>query len=179
MKYSSRNTLNTISADLSIIVKNQCTKIIKKIAQEYDLDEEVLINKYLPKEIFECTTTHKKKRKKTILKDEEQCLARKQDGLRCTRRRKKDSITACILEFCGKHQSGQIPFGRVDDLKLENNYFKTKKTDKQVKVLKQLINGKEYYIDSNNIVYNLEGTKIIGKKHKNTILYATTTTTTI
>ena len=116
---------------------------------------------------FECAK--QKKRKKTILKDSEQCLARKQDGMRCSRRKKKDKLTNKYSDFCGKHQSG-VPFGRIDDLKLEGNFFKTLEKDTSIKVKDDIIDGKEYLIDYNNIVYNKEGTLILGKKRHNKLI---------
>ena len=86
----------------SITDKN-LLEIFKDISEEFDIHYDKLKNYAYPK-FFK----KKKKRKKTILKEGERCMARKQDGEQCTRR-KKDTH-----EYCGKHIKNR-PYGRIDN----------------------------------------------------------------
>lgn len=160
--------LNSISADVAQVVQYHTEKILAKVCKEYNLDINEIYDKFLSDKVFH---NIKKKRKKTILKNEEQCLARKQDGLRCTRRRKRDNKTGKILDFCGKHLNNSS-FGRVDDINLENNFFKTHDNDPTIKVMEICINGQQFFIDCNDILYNKEQNLIIGKynRKKNKII---------
>ena len=78
-------------------------------------------------------------------------MARKADGQQCTRRR-KDST-----EFCGKH-SGTLKFGRIDD------EDKLSKNENFVQCSAIQIDGTDYLIDKNNVVYsyNIDNPTIVG-----------------
>lgn len=98
---------------------------------------------------------HKKQnKKKTILSKEERCNARKQDGLQCSRRKKGTH------DFCGKHIKNR-PYGTFN-IQIDKN---------NIPVNKYSHNNKDYYIDSNNILYNSDCTCIIGKLLKNNEIY--------
>ena len=83
-------------------------------------------------------------------------MARKADGHQCTRRRKDGT------EFCGKH-SNNLKFGRIDD------EDKLSKNDNFIKCSAIQINGKDYLIDDNKIVYsyNIDVPTIIGGLDEN------------
>lgn len=93
-------------------------------------------------------------RKKNKVSPNDLCRARKQDGERCTRR-KKDGI-----EFCGKHINNRR-YGCYDD---NNNIVDH---NKLINLKKILIKNEYYYIDENNILYNISSKKgmytIVGK----------------
>ena len=134
--------------------------IITDIASNHSgLDCQKLINKYCNNQIVvskntKVTKQHKRKRKKnTILKKNELCMARKADGFQCTRRRKEG------LEFCGKHNKN-LKFGRVD----EDEKFTD--TNKYIKTTKHKINGNDYLIDDNDLVYSIDidQPNILGKR---------------
>jgi hypothetical protein len=102
--------------------------------------------------------TKKKKRKKNKqLSKDELCMAKKADGCQCTRRRKDTN------EYCGKHL-GNLKFGRIDD----DEKYKDK--EKYIKTMHEKINGNDYLVDENNVVYSFDknnptvlGAKIDGK----------------
>ena len=125
----------------SITDKN-LLEIFKDISETFDISYEKLKNEFFHK-IFK----RKKKRKKTILKEGERCMARKQDGEQCTRR-KKDTH-----EYCGKHIKNR-PYGRIDNN--DNNRIKVK-NKKEI----------EYLIDDDKIIYNLSGNTVIGRLKEN------------
>jgi len=121
------------------ITEKKITNIFKELSDNHNIPfEEFKI--YLQK-IF-----GKKKRKKTQLQDFERCMARKQDGFQCSRRRKKNN------EYCGKHIKNR-PYGRIDN---END-------KESIPVKNIVIEDKEYLIDNNKIVFNLNGDMIVGK----------------
>jgi hypothetical protein len=149
-------TTETIISGLNNIFNNEIKNILDSISEEYNLDKTKLYDKYLNKNIADSEIkieVKKKKRKKiTKLNNDELCMARKADGLQCTRRRKD------TLEFCGKHCKN-LKFGRIDDkTKYSNNkeFLKTRE---------EKIDGKNYLIDDKNIVYNydINNPIIIGK----------------
>ena len=77
------------------------------------------------------------------------CIAIKQDGERCTRSCKKNSV------YCGKH------------IKLDKQQNKD-----EILTWEEYIEGNKYLVDSENYVYikNGEGAEIVGKKNKNKIV---------
>ena len=78
----------------------------------------------------------------------------------CTRRRKDN------LEFCGKHTNNK-KYGRIDDY--SNIIDKLAEDDNYIMTWIEEFNGKEYLVDSNNIVYTKDVSSpiIIGKKLTN------------
>ena len=128
-------------------------------------------------------------RKKTVLKYDERCKARKQDGTQCSRRHKANE------SFCGKHIHNQkygifelsspktVMSRQVKHKSKNQTSKKSKKLEKNsdILTLKSVqIKDKYYYIDKNNILYNPEPVnglyEIIGKltdNIKNDIYYAT------
>ena len=126
------------------ITEKKIINIFQKLAADYNIESDELKQKYLPK-FFS-----KKKRKKTKLEDFERCMARKQDGFQCSRRRKTQN------EYCGKHIISR-PYGRIDNKKDKNC----------ISVKNIVIEDTEHLIDNNNIVFNLDGDIIIGKLMNN------------
>ena len=107
----------------------------------------------------------KRRRIKNIVPFHERCMAKRANGVQCTRRRKAD------CSFCGTHVKNQ-PHGIV-----ELNEDHTKSEYKQVIIRTQDINGILYYIDDDGNVYhgkdimnNSENPRIIAKyvHHKET-----------
>lgn len=151
-------SINTESViiGLNTIFNSELKLILEKISVEYSIDKDKLYEKYLDKDISKSEIKiefKKKKRKKNVkLCKNELCMARKADGLQCTRRRKD------ALEFCGKHNKN-LKFGRIDD--------KTKYSDNKefLKTREIKIEGKNYLINDKNIVFNydIDNPMIIGK----------------
>ena len=77
------------------------------------------------------------------------CIAIKQDGERCTRSCKKNSV------YCGKH------------IKLDKRHNKD-----EILTWEEYIDGDKYLIDSENYIYikNGDGAEVVGKKVKNKIV---------
>lgn len=98
----------------------------------------------------------KKTRKKTIISMEERCKAIINNGKQCSRRKKYHN-------FCGKHKLKQ-PFGIVSDLNINNfNFISQQMNPNFIEVKKFKYKNTEYLIDKHNIIFNKEGTKIIGR----------------
>ena len=119
--------------------------IMSKIAKDFDLDYNGLLT-YINNSNIK--SIYNSKNSTNII-----CKARKQDGLRCTRRCKDGG------DFCGKHINHQ-KYGCVkeitgDDIELDEITYKEN----------------IYYIDVDNIAYSKiipdNKFKIIGKKMKN------------
>lgn len=117
-------------------------KILEEISSTYKIDYNELSTKFLSGD--NCKVSVKETRKKQKITDEQQCQAIKQDGQRCTRRHKPG------CKYCGKHENS------INE-KEKNDYIATKR---------ELINGIEYLVDKDNIIYrdNIENPEIIGKK---------------
>ena len=122
------------------ITNKKIIGLFREIATNYHISFEDLKSNYYHR-IFK----EKKKRKKTILKPHEQCMARKQDGFQCSRRRKSDT------DYCGKHIKKR-QYGRIDNTEQQT-----------INVKNIVINDNEYLIDNDNIIYNLSKTIILGK----------------
>lgn len=146
-------TIENISRDIISLYSDNLKNILINISKEYDIDKNVLLSKYLK---FD-NLRSKKKKKKTELLPSCLCMARKQDGNQCTRRRKQGG------EFCGKHIKNR-KYGRIDDN--SNIVGKLAEDDNYIMTWVEIFNGKEYLVDTNNVVYtkNISSPKIIGKK---------------
>mgnify|MGYP001383148925 CR=1 FL=1 len=120
---------------------NKMKNVLEEISSSYDIDFNELANKFLSDNHFKNT---KEPRKKQKITEEQQCQAIKQDGQRCTRRHKPG------CKYCGKHE-------KTNNEKEKDDYIATKR---------EMINGIEYLVDKDNIVYrdNIENPEIIGKK---------------
>lgn len=134
------------------IVNNELTIILTKIAEDFNINKELLLKTYINSNLT------KKKRKKNKIDSNKICMARKQDGNRCTRRKKEG------CDYCGKHIHKR-KFGRIDEecthlvknLSSDDNFIMTSI---------EIFDNEEYLIDENNIVYtkNISAPTIIGKK---------------
>ena len=116
--------------------------MLEQISSTYDIDYNELATKFLSNHIKNTNT--KEPRKKQKITEEQQCKAMKQDGERCTRRHKPG------CNYCGKHEKSK----------------KEKEKDDYIATKREIINGIEYLVDKDNIVYrdNIENPEIIGKK---------------
>lgn len=83
----------------------------------------------------------KRKRVKNTIPTQIRCCAKRANGEQCTRRKKSDQ------DFCGTHCKG-IPYGKIDNNKITENFIKQKK------IWIQDIKGIQYYIDDEGNVYN-------------------------
>ena len=91
---------------------------------------------------LENTDAKKKKRAKNVIETEERCQALRANKTQCTRR-KKDG---CV--FCGTHAKG-TPYGIIElDVVV--------KTNKNLQVFTQEIQGILYYVDNAGNIYDTE-----------------------
>ena len=163
--------LNEISRDIGDIIKKKINDVIFAIALDYNLDEQELSSKYLPKNQIILDDTKTKRKRKLIPKDD-CCVGRKQFGDQCTRRKKDNS------EFCGSHMKS-LPYGRIDDSqdflckikgkrgRKKKNIYQNNNDYIETWVDNDLKTDKEYLIDKNDNVY-FEG-NLVGKKNRNTL----------
>ncbi len=150
--------IDDISKYLGSVLQDHTKKILTEISSKYGIDKEELFSSYINSDILKSTHTVKKKRKKTSCNETGcLCMARKQDGNQCTRR-KKDN-----LDYCGKHINNR-KYGRIDDH--SNIVDKLAEDDNYIMTWIEEFDGKEYLVDSNNIIYtkDVSSPVIIGKK---------------
>ena len=102
----------------------------------------------------------RKKRKRRILNPGDICMARKQDGKQCTRRRKSH------FEYCGKHMHSR-KFGRIDDPTFCSSRKSSKHITNRILTWVELFGDTEYLVDEHDIVYtnNVQAPTIIGKRY--------------
>jgi len=108
----------------------------------------------------------KKTRKKNIIPCTERCKAIINNGKQCSRRKKYN-------DFCGKHKLKQH-FGVINTYSNISNLItdNPKENNKNFLEVKQFkYNDTEYLIDNNKIIFNREGTEIIGKLNENNEIY--------
>ena len=113
--------------DITVALADKYHKIFRdilvNIASRKLIDEDELLENYLPskgffnKETNEIVQKKKKKSNRRRLPDNERCLGRKIDCTQCTRKRKDGSL------FCISHQKN-LPNGKVGD---EGECFNKKK----------------------------------------------------
>lgn len=129
--------------------------MLDNIASEYNLSASALKDKYIHQNNVDFNIFAPKKRprkkNKQVTKDE-LCMARKADSCQCTRRRKPGS------DYCGKHINN-LKHGRIDDNEEYSN------NDKFIHCSITTINGKQYLMDQNDIIYtnDVENPTILGK----------------
>jgi hypothetical protein len=108
---------------------------------------------------FELTKSdfQKRKRAKNIIPQQEKCIAKRANGVQCTRRRKQSDVL-----MCGTHLKG-TPHGVCSDNDTHNtndtnvNYAqKNILQTTKVEIWIQEIKGINYYIDNVNNVYRTE-----------------------
>lgn len=136
--------LSSINKKVQNIVNEEIINVLNKISSKYDIP------------FNELQTTISNNNNNC-----NKCLARKQDGLQCTRNKKNNS------DYCGKHINNR-KYGRIDD---NNN-----KDQKYEKTHIEMINGNNYLIDEDNYVYtnNIENPKLIGIKENGIIKFLET-----
>lgn len=127
------------------IFNTHVESILKNISEEYNLNLDNLRHKYIDNNEIDLNVFNKKRarKKNKVVKKEELCMARKADMQQCTRRRKPGS------EFCGKH-CGCLKHGRIDDSEEYTD------NDKFIKCQLTNIEGKDYLIDNNNMIYTTD-----------------------
>lgn len=146
---------------LTVIFNNKLKHILNEISVNYNINIDTLVQKYCEPNLsisdLALPIKKKKRKKNRILDKNELCMAKKADGHQCTRRRKDGK------EFCGKHMNN-LKFGRIDDDDKYND------TSKYIKTTQEKIDGVDYLVDSNNVVYSFDknnptiiGSKVNGK----------------
>ena len=145
-----------INDAINNIVNNKIKAVLKDLCHK----NKTLLYSELVK--LYCSNTKKSSVKK-VVKLGDQCMAKKADGLQCTRRRKTKDKEGNLIdsptEYCGKHLKGR-KFGRVDD------DIRFKDTTKYLKTCRQNIGGEYYLVDDHSRVftYNKDHPILLGKK---------------
>ena len=152
-------SLEDINKSILSLYSQKLKSVLEDISSNHNIKKETLFNKYLD---FESLKTTKKRKKKNV-KSCDICMARKQDGNQCTRRKKDGQ------EYCGKHIKNR-KYGRIDDN--SNILDKLADDDNYIMTWIETFNGQEYLVDSNNIVYtkNIENPSIVGRKISDGVL---------
>tara|TARA_B110000879_G_C10969103_1_gene430700 strand:- start:42 stop:605 length:564 start_codon:yes stop_codon:yes gene_type:complete len=157
---------NIIVDGINNIINKRLEAVFKDLCKTHDnLDYQTLVKQY-------CKTTTKKKYKKNVVDKCLLCMAKKADGLQCTRRRKVKDINGNIItppiEYCGKHIKS-IKYGRIDDDE------KFKDTSRYIKTVRENIDGEYYLVDEKDRVYsyNKEHPLLLGKKVNNKLILLT------
>jgi len=132
------------------------SRVFEDIEKQYEIPKNELEERYLIGNPIEIISEPKTKKSKPIEK-ELCCLARKQDGGQCTRRRKDNE------EYCGKHAI-QRKYGRVDDNEVICTTETTHIPEDKVATWEIKFGDKTYLRDINSVVYDKD--KIIGKLAK-------------
>ena len=134
--------LNSLNKKINNIINSEFNNYIDKVSKKYNIPV---------KELHQLVNTNNNNCK---------CLARKQDGLQCTRNRKFNE------DYCGKHINNR-KFGRIDDNNNNDNI-----DNNLVKTCIEKINVENYLIDSDNYVYtnNIENPILIGRKENNSLV---------
>lgn len=150
-------TINPIMpSDLFKIIQDEIDNILKKICVDYQLDIDTVSKKYNMDVTKIGIKLGVKKRNRRVLPTHLQCMGRKLDGKQCTRGRKDNS------EYCKSHMN-KLPYGRIDDeFKLKEPLKrgrKRKSSSKEVEYVFthiEVINGENYLVDTNNLVYSFD-----------------------
>lgn len=129
--------MNNLAQKITTVFNDSIRHMLDDISEHYKISKDELYLKYLD-------TNNKI--------NNNLCMAKKQDLLQCTRKKKSG------FEFCGKHNKNQ-KFGRIDDKMKEesSDYIVTNK---------ETFGQGEFYVDKDNIVYDIinDVPQIIGKK---------------
>ena len=154
-------TNESIMNGLNSMFNKKLKEILLNISQKYSIDEGQLLDSYLDNNINTNETSSVASKKKKIKKTNtiDLCVARKADGRQCSRKKKNTN------EYCGKHSSN-LKYGRMDDTE-DSNGVKYAENDKYIMTWHENIDGVDYLVDSNNIVYSyhMENPVILGKKN--------------
>lgn len=147
--------MDDISKYLISIYNVELEKILLNISDEYNIDKDELFGKYIQNNNCSLPSKPYLKKNKNISTI---CIARKQDGNQCTRRKKG------LSDYCGKHIKNN-KCGRVDDH--SNIVDKLANDDNYIMTWVETINGIDYLVDSDNIIYtnDVNSPIIVGKKN--------------
>lgn len=143
-------------SDLFNIIQDEIDNIFKKICMDYNLDIDTVSKKYNMDVTKIGIKLGVKKRNRRVLPGHLQCMGRKLDGKQCTRGRKDNS------DYCKSHMN-KLPYGRIDDeFKLKEPLKrgrKRKSSSKEVEYVYtniDVIDGENYLVDNNNLVYSFD-----------------------
>lgn len=169
-------TNESITNGLNTMFNKKLKEILLNISEKYSIDEGQLLDSYLDNNISNNETSSVASKKKKIKKTNtiDLCVARKADGRQCSRKKKNTN------EYCGKHSSN-LKYGRMDDTE-DSNGVKYAENDKYIMTWHENIDGVDYLVDSNHIVYSyhMENPVILGKKNtKGEIMLATSISSSI
>ena len=133
----------SLNKKIQSVVNSELKIYIQKISDKYNIPIEDLLD------TINDNTSNK-------------CLARKQDGLQCTRNKKPD------CDYCGKHLINR-KFGSIDVNNDNDN-------NDCIKMSIENIDNVDYLIDNENLLYtnNIENPRLIGRKTNNGIIYLKT-----
>lgn len=146
-----------ISDKTNELINSILFKVFEDIEKQYEIPKSELEERYLIGVIPEPIIAESKLKKSKPIEKEFCCLARKQDGGQCTRRRKDGE------EYCGKH-AVQRKYGRIDDNEVICTTETTHIPEDKVATWEIKFGDKTYLRDINSIVY--ENDRIIGKLAK-------------
>lgn len=157
----------------------QLRRILIDIAKVHDIDQDELCSSYLPKpSSSSCESIAKTNGRSATLDASLQCQARNSNGKQCVRAQKEGQ------DLCGNHVH-ELKFGRITDpllpkTKLASTVVDTvtdititttdesspslEKDGRFIMTWKETIEGIDYLVDANDIVYN-QVPEIIGKKN--------------
>lgn len=143
-------------SDLFTIIQDEIDNIFKKICIDYNLDIDTVSKRYNMDVTKIGIKLGVKKRNRRVLPSHLQCMGRKLDGKQCTRGRKDNS------DYCKSHMN-KLPYGRIDDeFKLKEPLKrgrKRKSSSKEVEYVYtniDVIDGENYLVDNNNLVYSFD-----------------------
>jgi hypothetical protein len=141
---------------MSVGYSDKITSLLQKIATDYDLDVDELKQRYLTESLLIDTVVDIKPIESSSLI----CMARKQDGSQCTRRKKQE------CEYCGKHVTNRR-YGRID----ENCMFESSNF---IQTHIESFNNTNYLVDENDIVftYNVNKPSVVGYKQMGELVLA-------
>ena len=150
-------TINPIMpSDLFKIIQDEIDNILKKICLDYTLDIDTVAKKYSMDVTKIGIKLGVKKRNRRVLPKHLQCMGRKLDGKQCTRGRKDNS------DYCKSHMN-KLPYGRIDDeFKLKEPLKRGRKRKSSSKEIEyvfthiEVIDGDNYLVDTNNLVYSFD-----------------------
>ena len=166
--------MDELTIELANLTKNECQIIINKVSKLKDLDLQELNNILMPSQIYfnekvnDLICNKKKKPNRRNLPKNEQCLGRKSDFRQCTRKRRNITIDGVLYtDFCGSHAKN-LPKGKIGDggaclLVPKGKRGRKRKDHKQntgdddILTIRTYIEGQQYLVDDNNIVYAYKG----------------------
>ncbi len=165
-QFDVNNITPLVSSDIFKVFKDEVISILLNMCSEYNLEQEKIIDKYLPNIMNIGVKLGVKKKNKRVLPKEVQCMGRKIDGEQCTRSRRPGT------DYCLSHHK-RLPHGRIDDTsyvkKIKGRRGRKRKSNNEyIETHIEKINGVDYLVDDydNVFKYDLNESEYLGKKHQ-------------